>query len=225
MTRKQLADRIVYTLGLQDDTTFSESGYVLDLIFEGIVDIATRTRVNARVINLTVVPSTKTHDLSSTVISLLDIEGTDGVPLDRYTREDIRYAQRNGLKGYAFREAMLWLSPISSEPVELRAYGVFRPQQMPLDGDTPQHPDYGGLAGEFHPTIVTYALWKGGEYTQHEASGNGEKWRVQYEGQDGLGGEIGKIKRIANKRATVAGPRRRNPLRTVGVVQNADYWI
>jgi hypothetical protein len=225
LTRKQIADRISYTLGLQDDTTYPETQFVLDLILEGIVDISSRTRVNARVINLTVSPNTKTHDLSSTVIALLDIEDTDGVPLDRFTREDIGRAQRQGQKGYAWREKMLWLSPISSQPVELRAYGIFRPQAMPGDSDTPSHPDYGGLAGEFHPTIITYALWKGGEYMQHEASGNGEKWRVQYEGQDGLSGEISKIKRIANKRATVGGPRRRNPLRTVGSVPDAGYWI
>lgn len=225
MTRKQLADRIVYTLGMQDDTTFPESQYVLDLIFEGIVDISARTRVNVRAINLTVTPSTEEHDLSSTVIALLTIKGTDGEDLDRFTREDIGRAQRLGQRGYAWKEKMLWLSPISSQPVELRAYGVFRPQQMLQDSDSPSHPDYGGLAGEFHPTIVTYCLWKGGEYVQHEASGNGEKWRVQYEGQDGLSGEISKIKRIANKRATVSGPRRRNPLRTVGVVPDAGYWI
>jgi len=225
LTRKQIFDRIVYTLGLQDDTSYPETQLVLDFIFEGIVDISARTRVNVRAINLTVTPSTEEHDLSSTVISLLDIKGTDGEMLDRFTREDIGRAQRQGLRGYAWREKMLWLSPISTEPVELRAYGVFRPQAMPLDNDTPSHPDYGGLAGEFHPTIVTYALWKGGEYMQHEASGNGEKWRVQYEGQDGLSGEISKIKRIANKRATVGGPRRRNPLRTVGVVPDAGYWI
>ena len=46
---------------------------------------------------------------------------------------------------------------------------------------------------------------------QHEASGNGEKWRIQYEGQDGIGGEIAKIKRILAKRVTPGGPRRRNP--------------
>jgi hypothetical protein len=59
---------------------------------------------------------------------------------------------------------------------------------------------------------------------QHEASGNGEKWRVQYEGQDGMSGEIAKIKRILKKRVTPGGTRRRNPLRTVGAVPDLSYY-
>ena len=59
---------------------------------------------------------------------------------------------------------------------------------------------------------------------QHEASGNGEKWRIQYEGQDGNGGEIAKVKRIVAKRATPGGPRRRNPMRTVGSVPDLSYY-
>jgi len=96
---------------------------------------------------------------------------------------------------------------------------------MALPTDSPQLPAYGGLAEEFHPTIITYCLWKGGEYMQHEASGNGEKWRVQYEGQNGESGELAKIKRILAKRVTPGGARRRNPLRTVGSVPDAASYM
>jgi len=223
VTRKQIMERIQYTLGLQDDTTFSETTLVTDLIYEGICDIVARTRPGARVINMTTTADTQTHDMSTfSLISLLDLADSRGY-LDRYTREDIEKIQAHGGRGYAWEEPLLWISPIGEQT--LRVIGVFRPQPMPLETDSPSHQQYGGLAAEFHPTIITYVLWKGGEYMQHEASGNGEKWRVQYEGQDGNGGELAKIKKILAKRVTPGGPRRRNPLRTVGSVPDAASFM
>lgn len=222
MTRDQMAERVKYTLGLQDDTTFSETGLVTDFIYEGIVDIVARTRVGARVINMTTTADTVTHDMSVfSIISLLKLADSRG-DLDRYTMEDIELIQQHGGRGYAWKEPMLWVAPLGEQT--LRVIGVFRPQPMPLGTDTPSNAMYGNLAAEFHPTILTYAFWKGGEYMQHEASGNGEKWRVQYEGQDGNTGELAKIKKISAKRVTPGGPRRRNPMRTVGHIENLSYY-
>jgi len=223
MTRDQIADRIKYTLGLQDDTTFSETEYVNDLIFEAISDIVARTRPYTRVINMTTTADTQTHDLStSQIISLLDVADGRGF-LDRYSREDIEAIQGQGGRGYCYEEPLLWISPIGAKT--LRVFGVFRPQKMSAGTESPADSNHGGLAEEFHPTIITYCLWKGGEYMQHEASGNGEKWRVQYEGQDGMGGELAKIKRILAKRVTPGGARRRRPLRTVGYVPDAASFM
>jgi len=223
MTRDQLADRIKYTLGLQDDTTFSETEYVTDLIYEAICDIAAQTRTGARVINMTTTADTQTHDLSvGAIIALLGVMDSRGT-LDRFTIEDIEIAQARGQRGYAWREPMLWISPLGEQV--LRVFGVFRPQKMTLGTQSPSDPLYGNMADEFHPTIITYCLWKAGEYMQHEASGNGEKWRIQYEGQNGEGGELAKIRRIIAKRATPGGPRRRNPMRTVGSVPDAASFM
>jgi len=223
VTRDQMAERIKFTLGLQDDTTFSETTFITDLIFEGICDIVARTRPGSRIINMTTTADTQTHDMSTfSIIALLDLADSKGY-LDRYTREDIERIQHRGGRGYAWEEPLLWISPIGEQT--LRVIGVFRPQPMPDGSASPSHQQYGNMAAEFHPTIVTYCLWKGGEYMQHEASGNGEKWRVQYEGQDGNGGELSKIKKIISKRVTPGGPRRRNPLRTVGSVPDAASFM
>ena len=222
MTRDEIANRIMFSLGLQDDTTFSETTYVTDLIYEAITDIAARTRAHTRVITMETTADTPVHDLSATVISILDIRDESGIFLDRYTREDIERAQANGSHGYCYEEPLLWISPIGAQT--LHVYGVFRPTKMTAGTQSPSAADYGGLADEFHTTIITYCLWKGGEYSQHEASGNGEKWRIQYEGQDGMTGEVAKIKRLLNKRVTPGGPRRRNPLRTVGSVPDLTYY-
>jgi hypothetical protein len=223
VTRDQMLDRIKYTLGLQDDTTFSETTFATDLIFEAICDIVARTRPYTRVINLDTTADTQTHDMSTmSIISLVDLADDKGF-LDRFTREDIEAIQAQGGRGYCYEEPLLWISPIGAKT--LRCFGVFRPNKMSAGNQSPSDSQYGGLAEEFHPTILTYCFWKGGEYMQHEASGNGEKWRVQYEGQDGLGGEIGKIKRVLSKRVTPGGPRRRNPMRTVGRVPDATFYM
>jgi hypothetical protein len=39
-----------------------------------------------------------------------------------------------------------------------------------------------------------------------------------------MGGELAKIRRILKKRVTPGGTRRRNPMRTVGHVQNLSYY-
>jgi hypothetical protein len=221
VTRDEIQNRIVFTLGLQDDTTFSETDFVQQLIYEAIVDIAARTRPQTRVVNLTTATATPVHDMSSTIISLLDLADDAGF-LDRFSREDIETAQARGMRGYCYEEPLLWVSPIGQKV--LRAFGVFRPQKMTAGTQSPSEENFGGLAGEFHPTIITYCLWKAGEYVQHEASGNGEKWRIQYEGQDGMGGELGKIKRLLNKRVTPGGARRRRPLRTVGHVDDLSFY-
>ena len=59
---------------------------------------------------------------------------------------------------------------------------------MTGDTDDLSNPTFGGLAEEFQPAVLNYALWKAGEYVQHEESGGGEKWRIAYEGQDGQAG-------------------------------------
>jgi hypothetical protein len=215
MNYKQISDRVIAVLGLQDDTDAPELALVQDWVFEGIGDIAARTRAGTRVINLKLTADTPVHDMSNVIISLLDLEDSYGF-LPRLTRQDAVTAQGRLERGYAYEEPLLWFSPVPTEEMFFKAYGVFRPQRMMLDTDTPATPQFGNLAPEFHPTIVTYALWKGGEYTEHEQSGGGERWRVQYEGQDGRGGEISKIKAILSKRVTPAGARRRYPVGQVG---------
>jgi len=96
---------------------------------------------------------------------------------------------------------------------------------MEEDTDSPSEPDFGNLSPQFHPAIITYCLWKGGEYIEHEASSSGEKWRAQYEGPEGRGGEIAKIKSILTKRVSPAGSRRRSPLEQVGGVSGPLEYL
>jgi hypothetical protein len=225
MNYKDLQDRIIFTLGMQETVSVDERALVKAFVNEGVTDILARTRPNTRVIQLNVSPHTPVHDMSNAVISLLDIEHPDFGFLRRLSREDAVSAQDAGSPGFAYEEPLLWLSPVSPIATVFNAYGIFRPDPLSGDLDDPQMERYGGLAPEFHPAIVNYGLWKAGEFTHHEASALGEKWRIAYEGKDGTEGDISRIKRILAKRVTPQASRKRDLTNNLGSLSPSGYYL
>jgi hypothetical protein len=225
MTFGEMKERVRLTLGMSETVSNNEATLIKAWINEGVTDFISQTRAYSRVINLTVQPGVAEHDMANTIIALVDIVLPGYGTLDRYSREDIANAQSIGGYGYAYREPLLWISPIVSVPTVIRAYGVFRPQEMTDDAHDLANPIYGGLAEEFHPFILDYVLWKAGEYVQHQDSGGGEKWRIAYEGQDGFGGDIAKAKRILTKRVTPSGARRRDLARNLGLLSPSGEYV
>jgi hypothetical protein len=225
MTFGEMKERIRLTLGMSETISNDESVLIKAWINEGVVDFVSRTRPYTRVINLTVQPNVEAHDMASTIISLVDIESEAHGFLRRFSRLDIRDAQKSGTPGYAYEEPLFWHSPIVSEPTIIKAYGIFRPAPMTGDADSMADPTHGGLADEFHPYVLNYALWKAGEYVQHQDSGAGEKWRIAYEGQEGFGGDIARAKVILAKRVTPQAARRRNLSRNLGVLSPSGEYL
>jgi hypothetical protein len=224
MTFKTMQDRVKYTLGMEENVWNDEVALIKAWLNEGIVDILARTRPYTRLIELQLTAGTAIHDMSNSIIALVDLEFPGIGFLKRYSREDITLRQAAGAPGFAYEEPLLWVSPIVTANTQINAYGVFRPAALSGDTDDPQNPANGGLAPEFHNAIVMYGLWKGGEYVQHEGSGQGEKWRMQYEGRDGTEGEIARIKRTLAKRVTPQASRRRDLEENVGVLSGSgDY--
>jgi hypothetical protein len=219
-----LVSRVRLTLGMSEAVANDESVLIKGWINEGIVDILVRTRPYTRHIDLTVLANTPEHDLASLVLALVDVFDAEGNQLRRMTRGDILRAQKVGKAGFAYEEPLFWYSPIVSVDTHIVAYGIMRPTSLVNDADDPSSPGSGGLGAEFHPFILNYALWKAGEYVQHQDSGAGEKWRIMYEGQDGEGGDIARMKRILNKRVTPQYARRPNLDRNLGTLSvSGDY--
>ena len=226
MNFKALQDRIIYTLGMQETISVDERALVKQFINEGIVDILTRTRPYTRCIQLNLSANTPVHDMANSIISLLDIEFPGYGFLQRLSREDAVLAQATDLPGFAYEEPLLWISPVVSASTTINAWGIFRPDSLAGDTDDPQTERYGGLAPEFHPAIVNYGLWKSGEYTHHDQSQLGEKWRQAYEGKDGTEGDISRIKRILAKRVTPQAQRKRDLTHNLGALSpSGDYTV
>lgn len=224
MTFKQLTDRVKFTLGAEEVIGNDEVALIREFLNLGVVNILARTRPYTRQITLNLTGGVKIHDMSNEIIALVDVQGSNGRFLDRLSRQDVTAAQAGGAPGFAYEEPLFWISPVSTEDVAITAYGIFRPTPMSADADDPATPEFGGLAPEFHEAIVMYGLWKGGEYVQHEGSGQGEKWRIQYEGQDGTEGEIARIKRIINKRVTPQSMQRRDLSGNLGVFSDSGSY-
>jgi hypothetical protein len=224
MNFKQMQDRVKYTLGMEESAWNDELVLIKGWLNDGVVNILVRTRPYTRCIDLVLAPNTKIHDVSNSILALVDLATEQGF-LERYTREDITRRQATGQPGFAYEEPMLWISPVPSAATEITAYGVFRPASMVADADDPATPSFGGLSPEFHETIILYALWKAGEYVQHEGSTQGERWRMQYEGQDGTEGEIARIKRTISKRVTPQFAVRRDLAGNLGSLSESGSYI
>jgi hypothetical protein len=168
MTFKQVQDRVKLTLGMNETVDNDETVLIKAWINEGVIDVISRTRPYSRVINLTVAANTAVHDMAATIIALVDVAGPDGLFLRRYSRQDITDAQKSGAPGFCYEEPLFWYSPIVSVNTVIQAYGVFRPSPLSGDADDLANPTYGGLAPEFHTAVLDYALWKAGEYVQHQ---------------------------------------------------------
>ena len=226
MNFKTMVDRVKYTMGMQEITSHDEiTGLIKPYLNEGVVDLIVRTRPFTRVINLTLTADTPIHDMASDILSLLDIEHPDFGFLQRLSREDATNAQGYGQPGFAYEEPLLWVSPVPATDLVIRAYGIFRPTPMANDTDDCATGTYGGIPPEFHPAIINYACWKAAEYTQHEGSQLGEKWRIAYEGREGDGGDISRIKKILSKRVTPQAARRRDLTGNLGSVGLATDYI
>ena len=118
---------------------------------------------------------------------------------------------------------ILRLDPMPTVAGEIPIWAVLRPQQMAADTDSPGMEQFGAIPDEFHDAIVTYAKWKGGDYSDDNSSAAGEQYRILYEGQDGISGRLAQIRASVNLRGTGRFPRMRvSGLRTVSP---SSAWV
>src|SRR5262245_28231919 len=74
MTNKQLRDRVIQEIGLQDIEDYDETGLVNDLIYNGTVDLLARTRCTVRCIHLQTKADESTYVLDKSILALVDVE-------------------------------------------------------------------------------------------------------------------------------------------------------
>lgn len=200
MTRGELIDRVVATIGLQDTDPMNERDLVDHWIYRGTLDLLSRTRCVVRCVHLQVQKDVTTYELADRVLSLVDVD--DGK--SRRRRRDDNQA------GFTLIGSdLLQFNPAPSEDGEVDVWAVVVPQPMTDDLHDLGSETYGSIPVEYQDAIELYALWHGADYAHEENSGRGERYRVLYEGQDGRGGRLVQIKVMVNKRGTARPPRRR----------------
>ena len=210
-----MVDQVAAWIGLQDICVFDETMFVEDMIYRGTVDLLSRTRCTARCLHLHYVANQDVYTLDQGILGLVDVD--DGVT--RRARRD--QTTWNGTFTL-IRSDILRLNPAPSEDGELDCWCVLRPQQMGNDTDSPSDEAYGAIPEDFQDAIVTYALWKASDYSDDQSGAYGERYRIQYEGQDGNGGRLAEIRRLVNKRGTARGAPRRVRL---NALSTKDSWV
>ena len=232
MNLQQMRGQVVQWIGLQDITAYNETTLAEDLLYQGTLDLLSRTKCVARCVNLNVSAGIDTYTLDHAILALVDIE--DGSR--RRARRDEKYADPSqavivyppgSTPLYAplftlIRADVLRLQPTPSADGTIQVWGVLKPIQMTGDTDSPDQEQYGAIPPEWHDAIVTYALWKAADYADDASAQQGERYRALYEGADGRGGRLAQIRIAVNKRGTARGARRKVRLRPVA---SNEVWI
>lgn len=91
-------------------------------------------------------------------------------------------------------EFMVYPTPASADTVTF--YYVPRPVTLSSDSDTPSE-----IPAEYHPAIEFYALWRLSSYDDDASSGQGERYREEYDRW------VKKARRYVNSKGNVRLPR------------------
>jgi len=228
MNLGQMRGQVTSWLGLQDITSYDENQLTEDKLYQGTLDVLSRTRCVVRCVQLNVSADVDEYLLDQNIMALVDVN--DGL-YRRYRRDQAETFAEQGTTQPAqyygpatpiqpnvgfvlIRSDLLRVVPPPSEDGSVQVWGVMKPQQMSQDTDSPSDEAFGAIPEEWHDAIVSYAMWKLADYADDGATQGGEYYRVLYEGEDGRGGRLAQIRIGVNKRGTARGPRARVRLRT-----------
>jgi hypothetical protein len=75
---------------------------------------------------------------------------------------------------------MVWPTPSAADVITL--YYVPYPTALSGASDDPSDSTHGGIPAEWHPGIELYAKWQMADSSDDSSSGQGERYRLQYEG-------------------------------------------
>lgn len=174
---------------------------------EAYEDVLARTACRVECADLTTIADTWKYNLPNTILDVLEVwmEGSDSetVPFERTSSRHI-IRLRAGLEtatgsppSYFATEGMnallLWPTPTTEETINLLY--VPRPTALSATGDTPSD-----LPSEWHKALEYYALWQAGDADDSASSKKGEYYRQLYEGPDGMGGFLDKIRKQMRQR-------------------------
>jgi hypothetical protein len=216
-----MVTRIKYQLGLQD-AVFDETTRINQEIYRGTLDMLSRTRCVARCVNLRTTAGQDTYILDHGILALVDVE--DGARTrarrDQATADGWPYATvvipsggsvvDPGYRTFTLiRSDVLRVAPVPTEDGSVQVWAVVRPQKMDSDDDDLGTEQFGAIPDEYQDAVELYALWKCAAYANEQVSTYGERFRIQYEGQDGRTGRLFQIRQSVNRRGTSRAPSRR----------------
>lgn len=203
--------RVAAKLSLTNDPA-ADQPLIDSSVNEAVVDVLLRTRARVEIATAPLTANEGDYELPlDESLQIVKVEVTSGgidydlVPLDLEQLRGLRRGNPSASsppRRYAVAGSnllLLYPVPSASDDV-LKLHHVPRPAPLSAGSDDPSTATYGGIPTEFHKAIEYYALWQGADVDDDGSSAQGERYRILYEGQNGDGGELAKIRRFVRAR-------------------------
>lgn len=187
---------------------------------EGVIDILRRTHIYQTTGTIALTGGTADYQLAATILTLLKVYTTASGATFRLTRVgvdeliDLRTSsayQSSPVSRYALAGAttfMIYPTPSGNDTVNTLYVPV--PTAMSAAGNDPSATTFGGIPAQWHYGIELYALWKMADSIDDSSSGQGERYRLLYEGENGKGGYLAQM-RAEERRRGGRGQRAQRP--------------
>jgi hypothetical protein len=222
MNRGQLKLRVSRLLGVAlgtDDDAVDETEFLEELANEAVLDILARTRINMAERAVSLSAGDQQVELDDTTLRVANVKLND-LELTEGPRDDL-LPDQFAFVGYNLM--LLYAPPVSGDV--LTFWTTTKPQPMRDDGDDPSESQFGGVPTFVHKAIVDYMCWWAADKLGDQQAGRGERYRVIYEGQDGLAGpgsDLGRIRLAVTARGGNTLVRRRRE--SLFSDRDAAYW-
>ncbi len=229
MTYLQLKKRIAWITGLGTSGDDSSEDWIQlgDIVNEAVIDILSRTRINMRCVDITLTSNQREYELAQTILQMYGLLHGSTV-MQEVSPGDIDRVGTGHFAIIGFNRLALGWDP--DDDLVLEAWYSPKPTVMTADAHDPSTVTYGNIPVQFHDAIINFACWKITDATGDQASGRGEKYRISYEGKDGLGSlgsDLGRIKTQINRRG-ITGSRRQRIARDGELITGdltPDAWV
>lgn len=189
-------------------TTDSDDLAVIDAwVNEGYEDVLSRTQCKIIAGTLTTSGNEWKYELPTEILAVTEVwvEDSDGqtIAFERTTEEHILRLRAgitteagSQIRYFATAGAnflLLWPTPTTSQTIHILY--VPRPTALSATGDSPSY-----VPSEWHKAIEYYMLWQAADAEDSNKAQSGEYYRQLYEGKDGSGGYLDRIRQSARKK-------------------------
>jgi hypothetical protein len=221
VNRGQLKTRVSRIVGIPTGTSddeIEEAAFLDELANEAVIDILSRTSMHVRRATIYLAPGYTEFDIDAQILRIWGIKrGTNW--MQEQAEDDL------DSYGFAFMgHNRIVLGSAGTGDTLTVAY-VPLPTPMTDNAHDPAVSTYGLIPVQFHGAIVNYMCWKAADKAGDQQTARGERYRVLYEGQDGLGllgTDLGRIKSHTNMRGGLTRVIRHREVLTSDV--SSQHW-
>jgi hypothetical protein len=197
-----------------DDDGVAEADFLDELANEAVIDILSRTRVHVRLAQVLLNQGDAQFEFDESLLRVIGLSraGSDGSQSEMF-EGDRDALGSNEYSWPGFNRILLGTTAGASDTI----FFWYTPQPLPMtdDSQTPSAEEFGNIPVQFHRAILNYMMWHAADKAGDQAAGRGERYRILYEGRDGLAGagsDLGRIKIETNMRGTSMRIKRDRPL-------------